>query len=416
MNRASTFWLVSISVVFLGCKEPPSPKPVRPVRVIKVGDAESFTGRTLPGMASASEEVNLSFRVSGPLIELPVDVGTRVTASDVLGQIDPTDFRVAVDDSKGQLERAEQTLLGMRTSRPEDVRLAEETLNAALADLTNAEADFKRNEELIGSNAVSRSEFDRALAAFKVAQARVDSATEHLAKQKAGARPEDIAAKEAEIRSLRAAVEHAENQLAYTTLKAPFDGTIASTFVENYQTVQANQLIVRLVDTSSLEVAVSLPEQSIHLVKFVTDIECIFDAFPDKTFSATVKEVGTEASQTTRTYQVTLAVEQEYAAEGITVLPGMTCKVTGRVVLPDEAFARGAEVPTTSILEDGTGTYVWIVDEPANTVSRMPVTTGELTPYGIRVEGVEVGQLIVTAGVHYLEDGQEVRLQPYESE
>ncbi len=410
MTRRYFSLILLAVVVLLGCEEPPASKAVRPVRAMRIGDTGEFSRRSLPGQASAAEEVNLAFRVSGPLIELPVEVGQEVQAADILGQIDPADFQIALEDANARLDRAEQTLLGMRTGRPEDIRLAEKDLAAAEADFNKAEAEFERQTQLLANNATSQSEYDRSEADFKVADSAVESAQENLAKIRSGARVEDIAAKEAEIRSLNSAVEKAKNQLNYTTLKAPFDGTIAATFVENFQTVQANQLIVRLLDKSSIEVTISLPEQSVRLIQFVKKIDCVFDAFPDKTFSGTIKEVATEASSSTRTYPVTIAIEQQHADDGVTILPGMACSVAGQVELPEEGFIKGVEVPETAILDQANKKSVWIVDESTGTVSRQEVTVGELTPYGIRIEGVDVGQVIVTAGVHYLQPGQQVRL------
>ena len=94
------------------------------------------------------------------------------------------------------------------------------------------------------------------------------------------------------------------------------------------------------------------------------------------------------------------------------VLPGMTCSVTGKLEIPEEGFTQGVEVPETAILSDGGKKFVWIVDPASTTVSQHEVVTGDLTPYGIMVSGVDVGQRVVTAGVHYLRPGQQVRLMP----
>jgi RND family efflux transporter MFP subunit len=395
----------------VGCTQtPPLEEPVRPVRAIKIGDAGVIGGRSVPGQASAVAEVNLAFRVSGPIVQLPVKVGQHVHKRQLLAQIDRTDYLVALDDMEARLERAEQTLAGMRTGRPEEIRQREELLNAAKGEFDRAKSEKDRYERLFAQNAVAQSELDSAVADFVRAQANVQASTESLAKVKSGARAEDIAAKEAEIRSLSAGVDNASNQLEYTTLKAPFDGSIASTFVENFQTVQANQLIVRLVDTSELEVTVQVPEQTIHMSKYVTGVSCVFDAFPKKVFHGRIKEVGTEASQSTRTYPVTIAVPQEHAAEGVVALPGMACQVTAELSIPEEGIGATVEVPETAILEDGESTYVWLIDETTKKVSRLPVEVGELTPLGVTVSGPIDGQWIATAGVHYLRDGQEVRL------
>jgi multidrug resistance efflux pump len=77
-----------------------------------------------------------------------------------------------------------------------------------------------------------------------------------------GARPEDLDAKRAEIKALEAAVTNAKNQLDYTVLKAPFDGTVSARYVDNFQTVQAKEPIVRLLDITKIEVTIQIRRAS----------------------------------------------------------------------------------------------------------------------------------------------------------
>ena len=106
----------------VGCKKAAAEKdPVRPVRAFKVGDVKALQGREFPGKAQARDEVDLSFRVSGPLIALPVDVGTKVQKGNVIASIDPRDFKAALDSAQGSLSVAEANLLAMeRGARPEE--------------------------------------------------------------------------------------------------------------------------------------------------------------------------------------------------------------------------------------------------------------------------------------------------------
>jgi RND family efflux transporter MFP subunit len=412
MKTTQALWgALLLTALCFGCKQdPPVDNSVRPVRAVKLYDKASLDGRSLPGQASAAEEVNLAFRVSGPLIELPINVGDEVKRGDVIAQIDPTDFRVAVDDATANLERAERELDAMKVARPEEIRVAEEGVNAATASLAKAKSDHDRNINLLNGNAISQREFDRTRALLDVAKASLRSAEEQLGARQAGARPEDIAAQQAEIRSLNASFENAQNQLRYSTLQAPFDGTITATFVDNYQAVQKGQMIARLVDKSRIEFTVNVPESGIPLVPYVRDLSCTFDAFPDKQFAATIKEIGFEASRTTRTYPVTFSIEQQYKEEGVLVLPGMAGRITARVELPEGSLDKGIEVPETAIFSDSGSQFVWIVDESANTVNRMQVTPGELTQHGIRVPELQPGQVVATAGVHSLTEGQQVRI------
>ena len=149
-------------------------------------------------------------------------------------------------------------------------------------------------------------------------------------------------------------------------------------------------------------------EDIISLAPYVTDVRCQFEAFPGKDVPARVKEIGTEPSPTTRTYPVTLIMDQP---ADFTILPGMSGKVTGRADLPEGLAEKGLEIPSSAVFQvpDGTA-LVWIIDESTMQVKKQAVTLGEPTARGIRVVGIEPGALIATAGVHYLEEGQKVKL------
>jgi len=95
------------------------------------------------------------------------------------------------------------------------------------------------------------------------------------------------------------------------------------------------------------------------------------------------------------------------------ILSGMAGKAQARGELPVELREAGVEVPLSAIFSAGEPdkSYVWIIDEQTKIVSRRNVVTGNLTDRGIRVrEGLEPGEWIVTAGVHYLFEGQQVRI------
>ena len=105
-----------------------------------------------------------------------------------------------------------------------------------------------------------------------------------------------------------------------------------------------------------------------------------------------------------------MSIEQQYNDEGVLVLPGMAVRLTGRIEMPEGSPDQGIEVPETAIFSESGNQFVWIVDEASNTVKRMQVTPGELTQHGIRVPELKPGQIVATAGVHSLQDGQQVRI------
>lgn len=176
--------------------------------------------------------------------------------------------------------------------------------------------------------------------------------------------------------------------------------------------MRAKQAVIRIVDDSHIEMIISIPETLISLADQVRNIEVVFDAFPDRKIPAMTKEIGTEASKTTRTYPVTLIMAQP---DDIKILPGMAGKATGEGPKQGEGSEeqRGQPVPVSAIFspDDIDKTYVWIIDEKSKKVTKHEVTTGKLTDYGILItEGLDTGVWIATAGVHNLREGMEVRI------
>jgi RND family efflux transporter MFP subunit len=135
-----------------------------------------------------------------------------------------------------------------------------------------------------------------------------------------------------------------------------------------------------------------------------------FDTFPDREIEAEIKEIGKEASKTTRTYPVTLIMDQP---ENIKVLPGMAGKATRAVAVSEMQDQPGIVIPETAVFssDDSDTTYVWVLDEQTKTVSKREVKAGELLDTGIAItDGLKPGEWIATAGVHYLQEGQQVSI------
>jgi multidrug efflux pump subunit AcrA (membrane-fusion protein) len=108
---------------------------------------------------------------------------------------------------------------------------------------------------------------------------------------------------------------------------------------------------------------------------------------------------------------VTLMMEQP---EGVRILAGMAGRATGELNLPKEMVEQeGLTVPPSAVFSPDTGeaSYVWVVDEQSNTVHRREVEAMTLSDSGVVVEqGLKPGEWVVTAGVNYLKEGQEVRI------
>jgi RND family efflux transporter MFP subunit len=318
---------------------------VRPVKALKLADAEPFGGRWFPGKATAVQEANLSFRVSGRVEQIPFNIGAEVRQGDLLARLDPQDYQVELNNAKAQMSKAS-------------------------AGLDLAESEYARVARVFDKDpgAVSKSMVD-------VRRAQLDTA-------------------KAQVASAKAAMEKATDNLGYTFLKAPFDGVVVERYVEQFEDVQAKQQIIRLLDTRSIEFTVQIPETLMEQVDKVITLGAyvVFDTYPGIEVPAKIKKVGKEASKTTRTYPVTLVMNQP---ETFKILPGMA----------------GIEIPISAIFaDDGGRSFVWDIDEQTKKVSLQEVHVVNLTEQGALVTGLETGRWIATAGVNTLVEGQQVRI------
>ncbi len=367
-RQPSSWTLLAILVLstLSGCGESePERTVIRPVRAAKVGDVGGLQRRSFPGRAQAAQTVDLPFRVSGPLITFPVHVGDRVKQGDVVARIDPRDFEVNLRNVQSQLAQSK-------------------------AGLARAEKAFRRQLNILEADpgATSDAAVDRARAQRDAAVANVDSLT--------------------------ASVVSAKDQLDDTYLGAPFDGVVVATFVENFENVRAKQPIVRILDPSHIEMVVNVAENYISLVPLVQSVTMQFDAFPGREFEGSVKEIGSEASQTTRTFPVTLIMQQP---DDALILPGMAGGArVDKMDDSEQQLRKGIGVPVGAVFtpDAETRSHVWIIkptEGDLGVLERRPVMTGDLTRLGVLItEGLSAGEMIVTAGVHSVQEGQTVRI------
>ena len=412
-----------IAMLLCGCgkKAAEGPPSVRPVRFLEVGARGEPEVRIYPGVAQASQEVELAFRAGGRLIELNLNEGDRVEQGAVLARLDPRDFSSRLDQAKSSLESAEAELKAMKAgARPEELREMEAAMSAAQAQLTQTETDLNRAERLFAENAVAQRTYDEARTKRDQARAAVEQARAVLEKGRSGARPEDVEAAEANIRRLRSQVQEAEDALADTQLTAPFSGVIARRDVDNHQTVSAGQTIAKLLNKDTVDVLTQIPERDLaRSPKRVQEadmsrVTVVFDNYPDRVLSVSLKEFQTEADADTQTYAVRLSVKPP---DDMVVAPGMTA--TARVVRDLFHGDEGAVVvPAEAVLQTPAGeAAVWVVDLDTMRVHQRLVEAGELVSGGILLTGgLEAGETIAATGVHYLREDMEVRPMSSEGE
>jgi multidrug efflux system membrane fusion protein len=405
--------LVALPIICLvaGCAQETAPPSdmVRPVKTVVVTAGGASRTRSLPGKVEASRKAELAFLVSGLLVKLPFKEGQRVAKGEMIAQLRQDEFQAQLTNLQSQLDQARADLTALKAGeRTEQRERLEAQLRAAEATLAKSEADFNRHEGLLRSNAISRAAYERAEAAYHVALEEQRSARQLLEKAMT-ARQEVIEAKEAEVRGLEARVAGGNIQLADSTLVAPFNGVVATRFVEEQQSVRAKDRIVLFQDVDEILIAADVPEAVMFAQIRSTDIEQIFAEFsgsPGLKFPVHIAEVAQAADPVTQTFTVRVAMK---VPTDVNLLPGMTARVT-LVYRRANAADNRLMVPVSAVFNESTGEQVvWVVG-PDQTVTRRSVKIGE--PSGSQIEivdGLQSGDRIAVAGVSFLRQGMKVR-------
>ena len=358
--RAAALPLVAVLAAGCGDDEAPPAAEIRPVRYAQAFLAGSERSRTFPGIARAASEQDLAFRVAGTVTAVEVDVGTAVSQGQVLARLDSGDLEL----------RRQQAEAGLAQAR---------------AQARNAEASYERVVALYETGNASMSDLDAARASYESANAsEVSAAT---------------------------ALRLAEQQVAYTRLLAPVDGSVSRVEVEVNEAVGAGQTVVVVIDTGgSPEVQVTVPEAFIGGLRAGRPAEVVFGALADAALGASVTEVGTAAAGAGG-FPVIVRLEEDAAGTG--VRPGMAAEVTFSI--EGRPGSAGVLVPAQAVGQDQGGRFVYVLTRPGTgevaTAERRTVETGALTPEGLEVlDGVADGEYVATAGLRALAPGQQVRL------
>ena len=259
------------------------------------------------------------------------------------------------------------------------------TVDAARADYENAKTTYERFEEVFSKGAISRQDFDNQRRAFEVAEANLTTA---------------------------------RKALSDSELRAPFAGRIGRVYVDNFNNVQAKQVILLLQDLSQLDIIVNVPEQDwqraepgLTLAQQTERAQPFVSlpTFPNREFPARITEISASADPVTRTFSARGRFEPP---EDIVILPGMSATVTVRISAENiRGLDHAVRIPANAVVggNDG-GSYVWMVDDETMTVSLSPVTTGNMSGSTITIlDGLSAGDRIAVSGVQHLAEGMQVR-------
>lgn len=359
MMKTSVYFLLVVSLMLAGCgkSDDAMEERLRPVRYVTVSDASVFRDRSFSGTSKSSRESRLSFKISGTVINVPVQIGQRLNAGDLIAEIDPASYVL-------QAQQAQATLV------------------EAQANDRRADANYERTKGLYANSNASLNDLESA-------RAQAESAS-------------------AVVRAAGKALEIARLNVSYTKLTAAADCSIASLDIEVNENVAAGQQVAVVSCGDAFEVTVDIPESLIGSIDESTPVNVRFGAIPDKEFSGEISEIAVASAAGAAAFPVVIGITDRDPS----LRSGLAADVTFHF---DSAASNGGGfvLPVNAVINDPNGTFVFVA-EPGGTdgearVRRRAVKLGELSQSGIEVvEGLETGDRVITAGLSVIRDGQRV--------
>lgn len=274
MSKKTLYIVIGVAVVAIiavivlkkngsiGKTEEGSEVEVASVKTMTLTETVSATGKIQPEV-----EVKISSEVSGEIIELPIKEGQAIKKGQLLVRINPDLYESGVS----------RTNAAMSTSKA--------GLNQAEAQLKEAKANYNRNKTLFDRGVISKSEWDKIVSAYEVAQAAKQSAF-------------------FQVQSAGASVTEAKDNLNRTTIYSPVDGTISKLDTELGERVVGTQQmtgteILRVANLNNMEVEVDVNENDIVKIQIGNQAEIEVDAYLKRKFKGEVTSISNSATTTT---------------------------------------------------------------------------------------------------------------------
>ena len=358
----SVICLLLLIPALYGCQEEEKPPEViRAIRWTRVMESTGQLVRVISGTTKPVDQTALSFAVSGTVEKVLANLGDRVKKGQVLAELDRQPFTLAVRDAQAAVSKAQSVMAERR-------------------------ANYERIVALYEADNASKAELDEAKASRNSAQSQVKAAEAQLGL--------------------------ARRDLNKTALQAPFNGSVSMRQVEPHMEVRAGDALFILDgEVSGFEVRTAVPERLVIRLRVGDPADVVFPSLRNHRVSGEITEIGSR-SQTASTYPVTVRLQETFAD----LRSGMSVEVSFQFDLETragEAIEQGLIVPVAAILVGPEETtYVFIYDESSSTVKKTQVKVINLRDNDVLLEprNLKSGDIIATAGVPFLNDGQKVKL------
>ena len=259
----------------------------------EVAPANIVNTVTATGTIEPVTSVTVGTQVSGIVSKLYVDYNSVVKKGQVIAELDKSTLVSELNSAKASLEQAKASL------------------SSAESSLSYQAANFRRNKALYQKGLISGNDYESARLSYQTAMASVSSARD-------------------QVSAAREQVKKAQTNLGYATITSPIDGIVLSKSVEEGQTVAASfstpTLFTIAKDLTNMQVVADVVEADIGDVNVGERVTFTVDAYPDNTFSGTVKQVRQEATTTNNVVTYSVVISAPNA--DLKLKPGLTATVT----------------------------------------------------------------------------------------
>jgi RND family efflux transporter MFP subunit len=380
-RRKRFYWVIALLVIistgilyFAGIFTPSV--NVEVANVAQMYPSQTFTLLNASGYVVAQRKAAVASKVTGLLVSISVEEGSRVKEGQIIAQLEN-------DDVKAAKRQAEANL-----------NVSRYNLEQTEAELQDATLSFNRNKELLANDYVSQAEYDASEARYRSAIAGVDAA---------GA---TVKANEALLQAANVAIE-------YTLIRAPFDAVVLTKNADVGDIVtpisaaaEAKAAVVTIADMGSLQVEVDVAESNLQTVKVGQPCEIQLDALPESRFRGEVYMVVPTADRT----KATVLIKVRFLDSDNRILPEMSAKVAflSKPVKPEEQKPRTVINPGAVMDRKGKN-VVYVVKD--NQVVETPITVGERLGDMVEViEGVKAGDRVVVKNTEKLREGSRIKV------
>ena len=342
----------------------------------------------LDGTLLADEESRVTSVVSGRVVEVFVERGSRVEADAPLIRLRDVDYELAAKAARDQLAQA-RARLGIKANggAPSPETLPD--VQAAKAEAKLAQSELERSEKLVASGAVSASDLDQLRTRAASAQDRYQSALNSARAQVAA------------VSAAKTSLEQAQTQRDEALVRAPFAGEIADRLVSVGEYVSPQTALVHLVRVQPLRIELAVPQQHLQQVQPGQKVTLRIDAIAERTFEATVRYVSASVERNTRALTVEAVVPND---DGV-LRPGLFA--TARLQTGERQTV--SELPAEAVRTAAGVSRVFVVNGSSIT-ERVVSIADRVGDKIIVAEGLGEGERVAIDGFDKLGDGVTVNV------